>query len=334
MLVKTLHRIRRLLTRWLFKLRGFFWAHKLLFTFFWATWLSLPPLLLNHYMSLPTVGEWLRGNIPKLGVFIDKHPIELLALMALWVPASCLLRGLVTNLFKTEPAGWSSAPQVVLKTLDGIVGHKESRFHEHYQRVLKARDRGEAIDPGGIFRSITRPHAQLARIGEAVYTTFGYLTQRSGEAIADLKVNLALIQNKELVNFICHFPSNHRVRSSVSKLSHESSTIMTAFRTGKLVVISSVLTESLAHRPRFVVTSEARSGEDGSLLCYPIELTGHNLAVVVSIFHPEPGVFEQRYQEKYKAVLATFALRIRLEFALLGLIGVVENDEALNKPAS
>ncbi|MCQ9376068.1 hypothetical protein NMQ14_17610 [Methyloversatilis sp. XJ19-13] len=319
---------RNSIIRFLTRLRSYFWSHKLIFAYFWAAWISIFPSLLTAYYSSDKFSSKIRAAVPKIADFLDENIVYAMILsIVIWVPISCLIRSVIVKSLRTEPISWENAPQLVLKALDGIVGYKEKRFVECHQSFSEIKKRGEAITADRVFKEITNPKAQINRIVEAIHHTFGFLTQKPGSPVGNITTSLAFIQNGVLRDFICSFPANHKISAFVGGLSNENSTIMTCFKSERLIAISSVLNEKTKKTPRYVTVCKENDDEDGSLLCYPIKLTNLDADVVVSIFHPEAGVFDDRFRNKYREVLETFALRIRLEFALLDLRRIVENED-------
>lgn len=94
------------------------------------------------------------------------------------------------------------------------------------------------------------------------------------------------------------------------------------------MVIDSTLDESEKLNGRFCVTDESRRGEDGALLCYPVDLKPlADVAFVISVCYSVRGAFKKRYSDSYKKILEPFALRLRLEYSLLGLKELIDNDD-------
>ena len=184
------------------------------------------------------------------------------------------------------------------------------------------------ITSAGVFDFITQPGQQLNELMQGVYSTVDTLLKAQEIGKYVLKVNLAAIDPKQCVKSIhFHFPSNHPVRSSLAALNSPDSSIKNAIRKKKIVVLESIHMESIRSKPSFVVTDASRADEDGSLICYPVMYDPVGAVVfVISIHIDQPGTFKPKFSTSYVELLKPFALRIKLEYALLALKELTVNE--------
>jgi hypothetical protein len=309
--------------------RVYLWSHKKLYLTIWTLLVGAPPIFVANYFQSSDFANNVKTQFPPIAAILGNNAL-------IWIPLSIFWSFLLTEIknhlvarMNIEPEGWGNAPQIILKALDSVVGHKEQRFSNHLRKTLDLLKRGKAPEPGSIFNEITQPSAQFHRLTQSIYDVFYLLCHKPGEQPENLKVNLAWVEKGQLKNIFCHYPANHPVRSSISALNNCGSGMKTAYKNRKILVVESIKDASESKGGGFVITDTARADEDGALICFPIELPpiDGEVALVISIFYPRRGVFEKRYCKKYVAILEPFALRLKLEFSLLSLKGLVENGQ-------
>ncbi|MCZ4304761.1 hypothetical protein O4G98_08440 [Zoogloeaceae bacterium G21618-S1] len=309
---------RGAIRRGLDRVRRYFWGHKYIYQQAWALLVGFPPFFVTNFQSVERFAAEVRADWPRLGAILDASALRWLIFAALWVALLTLAKNVLSGWLKREPDGWEQAPQILLSALDTIVGHKEQRFAKRLQQATHKSAQGKPLTPAEVFRSITQPTAQFCRIGEAIWWTFDLLTRTSQER-KDLRVQLGVVHQDKLKKFLCSYPSHLPVKSSLEELSHPSSSIMSAARSGRLVIVESTADEVSKADPQFRATRSLGPEDEGSLLCYPVEMPTKGVVIVISIFYPEDNTFVERYRAKYDGVLSKFDLRVRLEYALHGL---------------
>lgn len=288
--------------------------------------IAAPPYFVGQYYQVDKFAAEVKSDWPVIGAMLDHHVFVGVLLAGIWAFLVLALYRVLTALAQEQPSGWGDAPSILLRALDNIVGAKEQRFSNHLKAL---RASSSPAVPASVFSFITQPGQQLNELILGIYSTVDSLLRAQETSKYVLKVNLAVIdQNQNIKDIHFHYPSNHPVRSSLLALNSTNSAIKTAVRTQKIVVLESIHVESARTKPRFVVTDQSRAEEDGSLICYPVIYEPMGAVVfVISIHIDQPGTFKQRFVGSYVELLKPFALRIKLEYALLALKELTVNEQ-------
>lgn len=304
--------------------RYFLWRHKTLYSTVWALILGAPPFLVVNYFSLDSVSASIKEGWPVVASILDADPLMWLVLAALWAWACDRLKRFVSSRLNNAPSGWENAAPVLLRLLGSVVGSKEQRFQK---ALIDAGDGGFA-DSGAVFSAITLPELQMREIMQNVYLAFDALVRQPAHPHTKLKVNLAVINKAgEVLKIMYHYPNDCPVRSPMSELNKPKSAIKTAVRTKRIQIVESMRDAAENPNGNFIVTDQARDDEDGSLICYPVQFKPiSDVAFVISVCYLERGIFKNRFANSYTEVLEPFALRLRLEYSLLGLKEMITND--------
>lgn len=303
--------------------RLFLWRHKTLYETGWALFLGAPPFLVVNYFSMDQLATSLRTSWPIVSSALDADPIKWFVLAMLWAWLCDKTRRAVASRLNDTPSGWENAAPILLNLLGSVVGSKEQRF----QAALIAANQKDPIDPGEIFNEITKPELQMREIMQNVYLAFDNLLRQNGRPRKKLKVNLALIKDGNVVKIMYHYPNDCPVLSPMSALNNPRSAIKTAVKKKRIEVVESMLDAGENPKGNFIVTDQARPDEDGSLICYPVTYKPiSDVAFVISVCYLERGTFRNRFVNSYTEILEPFALRLRLEFSLLGLKEMIRND--------
>ena len=313
------HKLRLLLPTPANAIRQFSQHYTFLYRLAGAAIAGVPPVVLTNYYQVATFSDELRKDWPALTTLLDRHVLIGCVLGGVWVYLVMWLRRSLASFADAAPPGWDTAPSTILKAIDNVVGAKQQRFSNFLREMGNASPTPSAAD---IFSTITQPSQQISELVKGVYSTFDILSRSTLTSNRyTLKVNLAMIDGDGKVVFIkYHYPSNHPVRSPIDALNKPNSTIRNAISSKKLVVIESILAESAKADPRFAVTNRAYSQEDGSLICYPVVLEGIDSVIfVLSVFVDVPGAFKPKHRDAYNEVIEPFALRLKLEYALLAI---------------
>ena len=279
--------------------------------------ISAPPYMIGQYYQVDKFAAQIKNDWPLPSAFLDHHEVVGILSAGVWTFVMLAIYRLLADLVRERPGGWSDAPLMLLQTLDNIVGAKEQRFSDHLKSI---RNTNNGISPGDVFSFITKPDQQLNELIRGIYSTVDSLLKMQGLSKYVLKVNLAAIQNKSVADIYFHYPNNHPVRSNLTALNNPKSTIMNAVRSHRIVVLESIAIESVKPKPKFFVSDVSREGEDGALICYPVLYDPLGEVIfVVSIHVDQPGTFQTKFVNSYIELLKPFALRIKLEYALLAL---------------
>jgi len=197
----------------------------------------------------------------------------------------------------------------LVASIDEVVGCKGTRFAE------RAKNPGN-LTKENAFCTITQPRTQIAEIVRAICSLFNALRTSKNHNL--IKVTLAVIENGQIAEIPIHYPQDEPVLAAKDALNNRSSTILTAYRSRKIVVIDSIGNELQrpARKRRFV---DAGSAEDnvGSLICYPvIHSETRSIPYVISIHCDEDKYFKSIFSDLYEHSLQRFALRLNLEHSL------------------
>lgn len=311
------------LKRWGREFQYFLWKHRYLHRMAEVLIIGLPPFAVMHYYSISQVHDQIKQLTPAVAGILDSSPIQWVLFAVIWSWFWHEIIKAIATWLKAQPTGWENAATFLLRGLSSVVGSKNERF----RTALRNATQSEKRDPWTVFDSITQPEQQFSELMLNLYLVFQSLLREEGRPPAKLRVNLAVINDNRVVAIQYHYPRDLPVRSSMESLNNSRSAIQNAIRTRKIVVIESIKDEAEKADGKFAVTDEAHRGEDGSLLCYPIHFPPlADVAFVVSVCYDERASFKKRFTQSYKEILEPFALRLRLEYSLLGLKEIVRDD--------
>lgn len=308
-----------------FWFRGFITKYRVLGRSTGSFVIAAPPYFVTQYYQVEKFATDIKTDWPLVSALLDHHVVLGVILAGAWTFLMLALYRAGSALAQEQPNGWADTPVILLRTLDNIVGSKEQRFSKHFKLISAT---AEPSNSSKVFDLITQPGQQLNELIQGIYSTIDFLLRQQEHSSYSLKVNLAAIDNNQCVKSIhFHYPSNHPVRSSLTALNDPNSAIRNAVRSRKIVVLDSIQVERLRAKPRFVVTDDSRAEENGSLICYPVIYEPLNAVVfVISIHVDEPAAFKSKYARSYNELLKPFALRIKLEYALLALKELTINE--------
>lgn len=277
-----------------------------------------------HYYSLSSFAKWLSSSFPAIAKVLDSSPAQWIVFTVLWAWFWHHIIRLTVKWLKSGPSGWDNAAPIMLQALGSVVGSKSARFLKALEEELKS----QTHDASRVFETISQPEKQISELMLNLYLVFESLLKYEGQPRAQLKVNLAVIKDNKVVSIKYHYPHDHPVRSTIDSLNNPRSGIQTAIREKNLVVIESIRDEGEKHDGEFFITDNSRQEEDGSLLCYPVDLRPlAEVVFVMSVCYHERASFKKRFKQSYKEILDPFALRLRLEYSLLGLKELIKNDD-------
>jgi hypothetical protein len=292
-----------------------FWSRSV-----WVRWLFAPlvtgvlPVVTTAYYSNKVFGEAVRQWAPAFTQWLDTH--AWLMLILAFVYPTLLIAFARFVMKRVDSNGINQDVLLTLvASLDQIVGCKARRFGDHVVALNRGATPGNAEQT---FDSITQPQTQIAEITRGVCTLFNALLGESRPKTL-IRVVLAEIGGDKVVSTPVFFPEDEPVRADMKVLNHRDSTIMTALRTKKIVIVESTLKETKKNSGRrYVASEDDDSDSDGSIICYPIRHGPTNsIPFVLSIHSDESGVLNKEHAGLYKHLLERFENRINLEYSLL-----------------
>ncbi len=301
-----------------YRIRRILWISKSAYASFWAIFVAGPPYLVAQFAGSEKFANAVAKVDPELTKVLDEHIVVFVILAAAWIAIFERLKRVLLSFLSPVPAGWERAPSFILKALDEIVGYKTKRHNDSVAKYFAAKSNGKrGPNAQQVLDDISKPEAQINRIVEQVYLfAFKFFLNPSIGA-KELKVTLGVMQNGNLVKFLCYFPANRAVRSDTVELNRPSSCIQSAYREQKMIILPSVLDESEKKNPRYLITSNNDSSVDGSIICVPILTADPETGFVLSIFSPTRNAFDKGLRDTYREVLEPFLLRIQLEHSLV-----------------
>lgn len=304
------------------KVRDFAWVHPTLFEMLWALLISAPPALVTNYYTITGFAESLRQHLPSLANTLDANVAYALVAGYFWALLLVWIRSFAGAIAREEPPGWEQGFSLMVKEFDEVVGRKERRFSAKVSGLRNCSQK-DGCDPGSVFGEITQPRAQLDRLTQGVWRLFHtLLTTNTRGRGPDLRADVFVVKNGKVTASMCHFPSNRGVGTPSAVLSRKNSGVMSAVRSGKIVVVESTADEMQKVNPRYVAGYGSERDTDGSLICYPVTLVDTDVVMVISLLYGKPRMFLNKYEQAYKDILESFALRMRLEYSLLALKGL------------
>ncbi|PKO81735.1 MAG: hypothetical protein CVU19_05350 [Betaproteobacteria bacterium HGW-Betaproteobacteria-13] len=98
---------------------------------------------------------------------------------------------------------------------------------------------------------------------------------------------------------------------------------MQAHKTGSLIVVEDTQKAACSHGKGYVATHHQSTSAEASLLCYPVKINGSSSGFVVSVLWYKKHGFQKRLSAQYEKLLEPFRCRLRLEYYLSHLKGLV-----------
>jgi hypothetical protein len=281
---------------------------------FWIRWVLTPlitgiiPALVVAYYSIDKFGNLTKQYIPAVAASLDDH--AWLVMFSAFIYPTLLIAAARFVLDRVSSNGVDRDTLLsLMAVLDRIVGCKAKRFGEY----VVAGKKNEAP-----FEAITQPQSQIMEITRGVCELFNVLLAEAKPRTL-IKVVLAETQGNKIASVPVYFPEDEPVRVDIKVLNQMESTMMTALRTKKMVIIES--TKKELHKKqnrRYVIGEEDDKDADGSLICFPIrhEWT-KSVPFILSIHSDVAGAFRQENSELYEHLLGRFGCRISLEYSLM-----------------
>lgn len=191
--------------------------------------------------------------------------------------------------------------------LDRPVGQKLIRFGKVAKRLSKKG--GE--DAGAVFREITQPEIQIALLVESLYMFF----LQEVESKEELKVTLARMKRAKIESFECFLPHGSGPKSNAATLQSPEATVNRAAKLKKPIVVADIAAELRKKKNRQYAPGSGGSGNEGSMICYPVidpELP-NDVPFVITIKYFQKNHFTVTRRRRYEFVLQRFSERIAME---------------------
>ncbi len=307
-----------------------FEIHKFWMRSVWIRWGLTPfitgaiPALTVAYFSNRTFGEMVKNRAPDLAAVLDANAP--LILVSTFLYPSLLIAFARFVMHRVNSNGINQDVLLsLIATLDRIVGCKAKRFGQYLAILRRATNDGSVEKT---FETITQPNVQIAEITRGVCELFNVLLAEARPRTL-IKVVLAEINNNKIVDLPVFFPEDEPPRVNLKVLNQPESTIMTALRTKKMVIINSTKKESQKKQGRrHIASDEDDKDSDCSLICFPIRHESTNsVPFVLSIHSDEAGVFNKVNSQLYEHLLGRFERRISLEYSLMKIKEEVVSHE-------
>lgn len=306
--------------------RRFSKNHAILFSLFGTFVLTFPPYFLQQYYQIDRFALKIKEYLPDAGEFLDRYMVIGVFASCVWAFFIIAFYKFLKSIYQENPNGWTEMPTLLLRSIDNIVGTKEQRFSRF---LIDLQNSDSPINIGQTFNSITQPASQLNELVQGLHSSMLALLQleNPGEKFT-LKVNFAQMQDGYINDIPFHYPNNHSVKTPIHILNKPNSSIRHAANTKSILIIESIKRELDKDSPRFS-PNPTRKDEDGSLICYPIFYEKFNSVIfVISIYSDQHHYFKTRFKASYIELLRSFELRMKLEFSLLG-IRELSNEQAI-----
>lgn len=294
--------------------------HKFWGRSFWVRWILAPsitgilPSITLAYFSNRAFGNTVKQWSPAFSGWFDGHAWVILLLVFIYPTLLLAFARFVVHRVNANEI----SPDTLLSLiaiLDRIVGCKAKRFGDFVKQLAGT---NASTTQEVAFEAITQPKTQIVEITRGVCELFNVL-QTDAKPKTLIKVVLVEIKNKKIIGSPLFFPEDEPVRTQIKVLNNPESTVMTALKTKKIVIIESTHKEAQKSHGRRYVPGDNDDGEtDGSLICYPIRHDSTNsIPYVLSIHSDVPGFFTKQSSELYKHLLGRFEHRISLEYSLV-----------------
>lgn len=290
--------------RWLFERYKGPWTQY----FFAPVTLGLPPTFITTFYGNQAFKAVVAGFAPTVETALSTHVLPAIVFAFLY-PA--ILLGFAKSVVKQVDSRGLNVDGLLalVQSIDEVVGCKGTRFAEY------------AKNPGKLTRetafcTITQPLTQMAELARAICSLFN--ATRTSKNRNLIKVTMAVIENGQVTRIPIHYPQDEPVLASIEVLNGRNSSILTAYRNKKIVVIESIKNElqKPVSKRRFV--DAGNDGDNtGSLICYPVlHSETDTIPYVISIHCDEDKYFKNQFSELYQHSLQRFALRLSLEHSL------------------
>jgi len=269
------------------------------------------PAIVVAYYSIEKFTVLARQHAPTVAGYLDEY--AWLVMVSAFIYPTLLIAAARFVLHRVSSNGVDRDTLLsLMAVLDRIVGCKAKRFGEY---VAGKKNKKEGKSP---FEIITQPQSQIMEITRGVCELFNALHAEAKPRTL-IKVVLAETQGNKIVGVPAYFPEDEPVRVDIKVLNHAESTMMTALRTRKMIIIESTKKElQKKQNRRYIASEDDDKDADSSLICFPVrhEWT-KSTPFILSIHSDVASAFRQENSELYEHLLGRFGGRISLEYSLM-----------------
>ncbi len=208
----------------------------------------------------------------------------------------------------------------LLEMLDQPVSAKAQRFGNIAKSI---EDKAGAYTCQSAFNEITRPDDQRKLICDAIYEFFNRIISDT-----NFRVRLVEIDNNNQPIDIEHWvPHRNQPVTRIETLQEANSTISKCLELRQGVLIADIHKElKKPEAERSFVAQESGAEVIGSLFCYPILHNHCDTIPYVVCISTNKACLKSDYYELYSLYMEKFALRITLEYSLLKIREVANNE--------
>jgi len=298
------------------KQRFAFWVERVTGAF-WVRFIVGPllvgalPILAVTYYGSSIVQDWMQAKAPDVTQFLKDYVFWVIVGVGAYPAILITVARAITKV--TQRNGYEIDSLIaLLRALDNVVGKKQQELAKELRRAGK-------LKPEEAFDVLSQPYTQIMEIVRSVSDFFNATVpdEKKGSLI---RVSLASFAEGKIADIPIYFPNDEPVKSSIEDLNASSSGFMTAFQSRKIVVIQSISKELIRKKSQRFKDTGVNQDNEGSLICYPIAINGSKeIPYVLSIHSDEDGFFEEELAHVYELYLQRFAMRLSLEYILIGL---------------
>jgi len=242
--------------------------------------------------------------------FFAIHPkittVACIFAMFIWVVFGKLITEFIKHYAKPMISVEVETAITLLEALDHPLKVKADRF-------AKASVDPEILsNPDKTFYKITKPGEQISLLTHACFTFLKFIDTHHFKEKGDITGGLLKFENGKPSRWV----GPHSISATPDELNHPKSSVMTAAKTKKPVVISDIQKAIKKKAQNYLPLQKNHNEEKGSLICYPLyHMETKTVPYVLSIHSEEPGYFKEP-DFIVKWGIERFAERILLEHSL------------------
>ena len=271
---------------------------------------AVPPWLVTKALDSKPLKEWLQAFSPVMADVLTRYDVLFFGFASIYAWAVLAFGKSVSKRVESRSLDIAGL-LTLLASIDQVVGSKLDRFRKHVNNVA-------SLKAETAFDAITQPRLQISELTRGIADFFN--ASRPGKGNRLIRVVLVEMSDRRIKGIAVYFPMDEPVKATIDDLSKPNSTIMTAFKSRRIVVIESIKKELKKRSGASYVDAGNEQDNNGSLICFPVVIPqSKNVPYVVSVHCDEDGYFKKAMSELYEHSLARFALRLNLEHGLLEL---------------
>ena len=266
-----------------------------------------PPVLVTAFYANETYRKFISANAAGVAKWLTDFPFGFILVGAIY-PSLIFALGKAAQKKVDSHDLNVDGLLYLIAAIDSIVGVKGKRFSDVAWRICSGNQ--DALTKENAFCHITQPMIQISETVRGIADFFN-ATRPNGRHNL-IRVVLAVMRNDKVSEIPIHFPSDEPPQTSVETLSNSSSSIMTACRTRRVVVIDDISKElKKSDKKRKFAQSQSSHDNQGSLICYPVvHIPTNTVPFVISIHCDQSNYFKYERADLYEHSLQRFALRL------------------------